>query len=76
MQELLDDFVHYMKTELVLQLDMELAQLLVETLHRVLAVLIAKQLKGIDPTSLIKEHLHDVFVVALQCLAVFQNYRL
>ena len=32
MRELLNEFMHYSKTELVQQLDMELAELLVETL--------------------------------------------
>lgn len=39
-------------------------------------MLIAKQLKGVDPKGLISEHLHDILVVALKCLAVFQNFRL
>ncbi len=40
--EILNEFIFYAKTELVEQLDMELAELLVETLHRILKTLILK----------------------------------
>jgi hypothetical protein len=50
---------------------MELAELLVETLQRVLNVLIVKQNTGISPKELIEEHLQTIFVIALRCLAVF-----
>lgn len=75
-QELLNDFMHYTRTQLVLQLDMELAELLIETLQRILQVLTNKLIMKIDPSALISEHLQDVVEVALKCLAVFQNYRL
>jgi hypothetical protein len=63
--------MHYTKTELVKQLDMELAELLVETLQRILEVLEKKQKLGIDPSELIKEHLQDILEISLKCLAVF-----
>jgi hypothetical protein len=75
-QELLNDFMHYTRTQLVLQLDMELAELLIETLQRILQVLTNKMKANIDPSDLISEHLQDVVEVALKCLAVFQNFRL
>jgi hypothetical protein len=40
--EILNEFIFYAKNELVDQLDMELADLLVETLQRILNVLIVK----------------------------------
>jgi hypothetical protein len=48
-EELLNDFIHYAKTELVDQLDMELASLTIETLSRVMGSLIAKAKNGVDP---------------------------
>ena len=68
--------MHYTRTQLVLQLDMELAELLIETLQRILQVLTTKMQANIDPSDLISEHLQDVVEVALKCLAVFQNFRL
>jgi hypothetical protein len=50
---------------------MELAELLVETLQRILEVLVNKQKQGIDPSELIKEHLQDILEISLKCLAVF-----
>jgi hypothetical protein len=50
---------------------MELAELLLETLQRILEVLVNKQKQNIDPSELIKEHLQDILEIALKCLAVF-----
>ena len=75
-EELLNDFIHYAKTELVDQLDMELASLTIETLSRVMGSLIAKAKNGVDPAQIIKPHLQSIFVVALKCLAQFQSFRL
>lgn len=52
-QGMLQDFVHYSKNDLVDQLDLELASLLVETLQRVLQVCIDKEEKGICCKNLI-----------------------
>lgn len=70
-QELLNDFMHYCRTELIQQLDMELSELLVETLKRILDVLYQKQKLDIDPSALIKDHLQDILEISIKCLSVF-----
>lgn len=75
-ESILQEFIHYGKTELVDQLDLELSELLVETLQRILQVYLDKIKKGIDCVSFIKPHLQDIFVITMRCLATFQSFRL
>ena len=50
---------------------MELSELLVETLKRILDVLYQKQKLDIDPSALIKDHLQDILEISIKCLSVF-----
>ena len=75
-QGLLNDFIHCSKTELADQLDLELAQIMVQTLEKILTTLVAKDEKGVDCSEVIRKHLQDIFVIALKCLATFQSFRL
>lgn len=76
MAELLSEFIFVAKDILVPALDMELSELLIETLQRILATLIEKQSAGIDPSELIGHHLQTIFEITIKCLAVLQNFRL
>ena len=53
MAELLSEFIFVAKDILVPALDMELSELLIETLQRILA--------GIDPSELVGHHLQTIF---------------
>lgn len=76
MAELLSEFIFVAKYIIIPALDMELSELLIETVQRILGSLIEKQSAGIDPSELVGHHLQTIFEIIIKCLAVLQNFRL
>ena len=64
------------KDHVVDALDLELAEILVQTLNEIVSVLIEKQKAGVDPSWLIRPHLVDIMMMALKALATFQSFQL
>lgn len=68
---LLKSFMKAVKVHVVDALDLELGEILVETLNSICQVLHEKQQAGICPNWLIRPHLMDMMMMALKSLAVF-----
>ena len=64
------------KDHVIDALDLELSEILVQTINEIVDVLLAKQRADIDPSWLIRPYLKDFMMMALKSLAVFQSFML
>ena len=75
-ESLLTNFVQTVKDYVIDALDQELAEILVQTLNEVADSLIAKQEAGMDIKYVAGAHLYDMLKMGIQCLGVFQSFKL
>ena len=68
---LLKNFMKTIKVHVVDALDLELAEILVQTLNEICSSLLEKKNAGVCPNWLIRPHLTDMMMMALKSLAVF-----
>jgi len=72
----LASFMKAVKDHVVDGLDLELAEILVNTLDEIVSVLLEKKRQQVDPSWLIRPYLKDMLLMVLKALAVFQTYQL
>ena len=69
-------FVTTINDHVLAALDIELGEILVETLDEVIESLLVKQRKGMDVKFVLEPHLYDIFKMAFRALSVFQSFKL
>jgi len=73
---LLTDFVDAIDTTVLDSVDLELAEILVDTLDIVTGALLEKKESRVDVSSVISPHLYDFFKMLMRCHGVFQSFKL
>jgi hypothetical protein len=63
--------------EVVLEgLDLEMAQILCETLLEMTDALVVKKQKGVDITEFVAPYIYDFLVMTLRCMGCFHTFKL
>ena len=76
MESLFKNFMKAVKDHVIDALDLELSEILVQTINEIVDVLLTKQRADIDPSWLVRPYLKDFMMMALKSLAVFQSFML
>jgi rRNA maturation endonuclease Nob1 len=75
-EELMNSFVKA-QNEVVLEgLDLEMAQILCETLIEMTDALVVKQEKGINVSEFFAPYIYDFLVMTLRCMGCFHTFKL
>ena len=75
-QPLLANFVSTVTDYVLDGLDLELGEILIETLDEVIQSLLTKQRKGLDVKFLLEPHMDDIFKMIFRASSVFQSFKL
>ena len=70
-EDILSKFIKIVKDHVIDALDLELAEILVQTLNEIIDALLKKEEQGVESAWLIRPYLVDVMMMALKSLAVF-----
>ena len=75
-QGLLANFVSVVSDYVLDGLDLELGEILIETLDEIIESLLIKQRKGLDIKFVLEPHLDEIFKMIFRASSVFQSFKL
>ena len=73
---LLSKFIATVNEYVMDALDLELSQILIQTLNEIVSALIEKQDAGLDIKYVARAHLFDMLQMSIKCLGIFQSFKL